>query len=108
GLQITWEAEIRKVVLQTDSSTTLKLIETATPHHSHYTSVTEIRRWLRRDWQVQIHHVFREANVVADHLANSGHALPVGLHRVIAPDSTLAYWLYHDCIGVQTPRSIPV
>ncbi|CAI0393792.1 unnamed protein product [Linum tenue] len=77
----------------------------ATPHHIHYTSVAEIRRWLAQDWQVLITHIYREANVVADYLANLGHSLPIGLHNIVNPDSVLAYWLYHDIIGVQTPRS---
>ncbi|CAI0436929.1 unnamed protein product [Linum tenue] len=108
GLQLTWEAGIRKVILQTDSTTALSLIDSATPHHSHYSQVAAIRRWLQRDWQVRPQHVYREANVVVDFLANRGHSLSVGIHRVTALDSSLAYWLYHDSIGVQTPRLIIV
>ncbi|CAL1361381.1 unnamed protein product [Linum trigynum] len=46
GLQITWEEGIRKVILQTNSTTALSLIDSATPHHSQYSYVAEIRRWL--------------------------------------------------------------
>ncbi|CAI0393094.1 unnamed protein product [Linum tenue] len=106
GLKLTWEAGVRKVILQTDSTTAKHLIEVATPHHRHYTSVAEIRRWLARDWQVHIVHVYREANVVADYLANLGHLCSVGSHVIAAPDAALSYWLYHDIIGVGTTRFI--
>ncbi|CAL1414282.1 unnamed protein product [Linum trigynum] len=95
-----------KVVLQMDSCTTKALIENATPQHPHYTLVAEIRRWLEQAWLVRIEHVYREANYVADHLASVGHSLPIGVHGIQVPSSTLCYWLYFDIAGIQTPRLI--
>ncbi|CAL1392193.1 unnamed protein product [Linum trigynum] len=102
GLRLTWETGARKVLLQTDSAAAMSIIEKATHHHPHFTAVAEIKSWLSKDWQ----HVYREANVVADHLASIGHIWPIGLHVFDNPDSTLAYWLYYDIIGVQTPRAV--
>ncbi|CAL1372638.1 unnamed protein product [Linum trigynum] len=106
GLRLAWEEGIRKVVLQTDSRTARTLIDKATPQHPHYSCVAEIRQWLARPWLVRIEHVFREANFVADHLAFIGHSVPIGVHVIHNPSSTLLYWLYFDTLGIQTPRFV--
>ncbi|CAN1247436.1 hypothetical protein LINPERPRIM_LOCUS6329 [Linum perenne] len=46
-----------------------------------------------RDWDVTIHYIYREANNVADYLANLGHDFVIGTHVVPVPDNTLLYWL---------------
>ncbi|CAL1403368.1 unnamed protein product [Linum trigynum] len=106
GLKLAWEEGARKVVLQTDSATAKSLIETVSPNHPHYTRVAEIQRWLDRPWTVRIDHVYREANYVADHLASVGHSAPTVYHIINSPSSNLAYWLYYDTLGIQTPRLI--
>ncbi|CAL1412867.1 unnamed protein product [Linum trigynum] len=106
GLRITCEAGFHHVVVQTDSTTGIDLIRPAPERHPHSTLVSEIRRWLGKDWEVQVVHVFRDGNFVADYLASLGHSLPRGVHRFVNPSATLRYWLYFDAIGVQTPRFI--
>ncbi|CAI0545592.1 unnamed protein product [Linum tenue] len=106
GVKLAWAAGASKVLIQTDSTTAISLIESATQEHPHYRHIAEIRRWISRDWQVKLEHVYRETNYTADYLASLGHSLPIGLHVYELPSSTMAYWLYFDSIGVQTPRYI--
>ncbi|CAN1134502.1 Putative ribonuclease H protein At1g65750 [Linum perenne] len=59
-----------------------------------------------RAWQVSIHHIYREANCAADHLANFGHSLDLGCHFFNYPDVSLQYWLRFDLVGSCTSRLI--
>ncbi|CAN1123629.1 Putative ribonuclease H protein At1g65750 [Linum perenne] len=59
---------------------------------------------LIRDWEVQLTHVYREANCAADHLANLGHSFVIGMYLFDFPDASLAHWLRYDLIGVALPR----
>ncbi|CAN1829274.1 hypothetical protein LINPERHAP1_LOCUS32438 [Linum perenne] len=47
-----------------------------------------------RDWEVKIHHIYREANYAADYMANLGQSLDFGVH------------VRYDLIGVCEPRAI--
>ncbi|CAI0435262.1 unnamed protein product [Linum tenue] len=106
GLRLAWDEGCRKVKVQTDSATAAQLIHDATPGHIHFVQVATIRELLAREWEVQIDHVFREGNVVADYLASVGYSLPVGVHVFENPSPLLSRWLYFDLLGVQTPRSV--
>ncbi|CAI0434846.1 unnamed protein product [Linum tenue] len=107
GLRCAWEVGIRKAILQTDSKIAIHLLESAATTHPHFTTVSEIRHLLQRDWQVRIEHVFREGNVVADYLASTGHSSSPGVHIINQPSSMLNYWLLFDQLGVETPRFVP-
>ncbi|CAN1167001.1 Putative ribonuclease H protein At1g65750 [Linum perenne] len=63
---------------------------------------------LIRDWEVQLTHVYREANCAADHLANLGHSFDIGMYLFDFPDVSLAHWLRYDLIGVALPRVISI
>ncbi|CAL1355372.1 unnamed protein product [Linum trigynum] len=103
GLQLAWDRGHRQVIVQTDSSTALAIIQAADIWHhngiAHHTMVSYIRSLLARDWEVSLGHVFREANFVADHVASEAHSLPVGVHVIENPSLSLHYWLYFDSIG---------
>ncbi|CAN1131702.1 hypothetical protein LINPERPRIM_LOCUS13950 [Linum perenne] len=61
---------------------------------------------LRRNWEVQILHVYRESNHAADFLANVGHSCPLGFHSIEQSDPNLYYWLLYDQLGVSEERLI--
>ncbi|CAN0928186.1 hypothetical protein LINGRAHAP2_LOCUS36320, partial [Linum grandiflorum] len=37
---------------------------------------------LRRDWEVKPTHIYREGNLITDHLASRGHDLPLQSHDI--------------------------
>ncbi|CAL1375198.1 unnamed protein product [Linum trigynum] len=108
GLHTAWRLGYRKVVAQVDSMVIIQLIKEARNCHPHFTLINEVRGLLGRDWEVDLQHVFREGNVVADYLASLGHGLPPGDHIIELPCSRLSHLLYFDTIGVQTPRMVTI
>ncbi|RZC04126.1 hypothetical protein D0Y65_018656 [Glycine soja] len=68
----------------------------------------EIRRLLDQTWQVEIIHVYREANCCADRLANLACGLqsPLVLYEQAPP--CLSSLLLFDVRGVSLPRFIPL
>ncbi|CAN1169952.1 hypothetical protein LINPERHAP2_LOCUS28701 [Linum perenne] len=58
------------------------------------------------DWQVSLHHIYREANFETNYLANHGHGFDFGVHAFDFPDVSLQYWLRFDLVDSCTPRLI--
>ncbi|CAI0430189.1 unnamed protein product [Linum tenue] len=106
GLQIAWNEGMRRIVVQTDSQTAIKLVKEASNRHPHFILVQEARRLLAMDWQVELRHVYREGNFVADYLASAGHRIQQGVYLYDEPDSLLNYWLFYDLVGIETSRMI--
>ncbi|CAN1134379.1 hypothetical protein LINPERHAP2_LOCUS8234 [Linum perenne] len=42
----------------------------------------KFQEWLQRDWIVEVKHVYREVNHVADYLVNLGHKTTREIHVV--------------------------
>lgn len=63
---------------------------------------------ISKDWNVQISHVYREANHLADGLANYAFSLPVGLHFFDNVPRCIALVLTEDARGAATPRRVCV
>ncbi|CAN1181551.1 Putative ribonuclease H protein At1g65750 [Linum perenne] len=86
GLELAWAYGFRKIALQLDSRAAVAI--------------------LSQDWQVEIRHVYREANKAADFLASQGHMFPFGIHIFPLSDCNLGHILRYDCLGVSEPRFI--
>ncbi|KAG8381639.1 hypothetical protein BUALT_Bualt06G0142500 [Buddleja alternifolia] len=104
GLELAWEAGVRKVILESDSTTTLSSIEDTSIEHHHFSVIEDIRRMLERDWEVSLCHVWREANHVADDLAKKGLKNP--MHLVHVPDIRSDYFLSLDVNGHKWPHLV--
>ncbi|CAN1126413.1 Putative ribonuclease H protein At1g65750, partial [Linum perenne] len=76
------------------------------PSHQHASEVIAIRELLQRNWQAEIHHIYREGNGAADFLANLGHSLDLGIHSVPTFDSNLGCFLRKDCMRIADFRMI--
>ena len=110
GLQLTWDRGYRKVILESDSRVVIGLMQGDTPSMDrNYTLTMQIRDMLERDWEIQTVHIFREANCVADWLANYGlsrDVLDSQTDVLTDPPSGLYTLLYYDLIGSTIPRLI--
>ncbi|CAN1137710.1 Putative ribonuclease H protein At1g65750 [Linum perenne] len=107
GLTTAWGLGLKKVILQMDSFSAVSAIEEQLSDVSRHSSIIhEFQELKSRSWDISITHVFREANCGADYLANLGHSYCFGLHLFSQPNSSLAYWLRFDLIGVASPRAI--
>ncbi|KAJ1394993.1 Ribonuclease H-like superfamily [Sesbania bispinosa] len=74
SLILCWNLGARKVVLECDSAVAVQLIrEGVHQGHPYEFILQRIGLLLAKEWEVKVVHVWREANGVADHLANSAH-----------------------------------
>ncbi|CAN1766118.1 Putative ribonuclease H protein At1g65750 [Linum perenne] len=107
GMNLAWERGIRKLCIQTDSRAAVDILSCTGARLNRHTSlVQQFHDMKARDWEIQIHHIYREANFAADYLANLGHSFELGTVVHQSPDSSLLYWLRYDLIGVCEPRAI--
>ncbi|CAN1846368.1 Putative ribonuclease H protein At1g65750 [Linum perenne] len=107
GLEMAWNIGARKVHLQVDSLATVHAItgqSSDDSRHSHI--IQQIHRILERSWSVEIHHIFREKNRVADILAHFGHSLSFDSHFDFPCNPEIERAITADCIGVCFPRLI--
>ena len=110
GLLLTWDKGFRKVVLESDSRVAVGFITGDNVRvDKNYNLIMQIKNMVSREWEVEILHVYREANCVADWLANFGltrELLDRGADIITDPPSGLYTLLYYDLIGSTVPRLI--
>ncbi|CAN1802019.1 Putative ribonuclease H protein At1g65750 [Linum perenne] len=107
GLVRAWDAGFRKIVLRSDSKAAVSILSNVDNlDHRHASLVEQFQALKNQDWEVSIHHIFREANNAADYLAKLGHDLALGTHVFLYPDSNILYWLSFDLVGSCLPRII--
>ncbi|KAJ7950712.1 Ribonuclease H [Quillaja saponaria] len=72
----------KKIQLESDSATAIDMITKDTSScHPHFIIIQECRSLIKRDWDIQLSHIFREANFAAHWLSNFGVSLKLGLHN---------------------------
>ena len=60
-------------ICESDSQVAIKLVkEPLNSFHLYASIILRIKDILMRDWEVEIHHIFREGNMLADLLAKKG------------------------------------
>ncbi|KAK9285069.1 hypothetical protein L1049_024254 [Liquidambar formosana] len=105
GLQLAWSMGYCHVILQLDAQIVISLLTqqmASTPWH--LTLVTDCKSLLQRDWQVQIQHVYREANKCADLLEKYGTSQATNFVILNEPPSDLVAILLWVALGMATPR----
>ncbi|CAN1182674.1 Putative ribonuclease H protein At1g65750, partial [Linum perenne] len=109
GLRTAWDHGYRKVELQVDSMTVVELVKNdEISTHQHTLDVLDLQELLRRDWEVNIRHVFKEGNRAADFLADTGFRFPLGVHSFPISDVNLGFHLRYDCTWITESRSITI
>ncbi|CAI0550119.1 unnamed protein product [Linum tenue] len=107
GLKLAWDQGHKKVKLQLDSSTAIRMITIGEEQQQrYYTIIRQLRDLINRNWEVQVSHTFREGNKTADFLANKGHSVSIGCHFVGISDPGLSFWILYDTMGIAQDRLI--
>ena len=71
------------------------------------TLIQECRNWLRRIWVVNIYHIYREGNIMANSMANRAFNLQqVVLKRRSNPPEELKSHLVQDAAGCVLERTV--
>ncbi|KAK7275016.1 hypothetical protein RIF29_16122 [Crotalaria pallida] len=75
GLELASDMNIKWLVVESDNESVVSIVENGTrPNHPQYSSIRRLRSHPK--WEVKVVHIRREANQVADRLANNARALP--------------------------------
>lgn len=64
--------------------------------NGYYQLILSIQEMLKRDWNVNLKHIYREANFAADALANYAHSFPLGLYIFSSPPAVINPFVRHD------------
>ncbi|CAN1162756.1 Putative ribonuclease H protein At1g65750 [Linum perenne] len=105
GLRIAWDTGVRKVQLQLDSAAAVAAILGESDFDSrHGQTLQSIANLRQKDWEVDISHIYREGNRVADLLANHGHLLDFELHVNCLYPSEVDRTIWSDFCGACLPR----
>ncbi|KAH9718348.1 putative ribonuclease H protein [Citrus sinensis] len=109
GLSLAWNVGIRHLLVEVDNLCVTQMIsqQVVVPNVS-YALVVAIRDFLNRNWQINISHIYREANSAADFMANMAHLVPHGLQLFSNPPVGIYSILSQDMYGVCQPRIIPI
>lgn len=107
GLLLAWQNGYNCIEVECDSLTTVTLIQDDCPStHPYYRLILACKELLQRHWICHLCHVYREANKVANQMANLGHQLPWGLHLYLEPPPHVVSTLLDDCKHISTLRSV--
>ncbi|KAJ8436976.1 hypothetical protein Cgig2_012263 [Carnegiea gigantea] len=87
GLRLAQHMGLKKISLQLDSLTVMGMLKgTYDWCLEHAPLLSECKSLIEsRDWEVKVSHCFREANQVADHLANLSLTMPSTYYELSAP-----------------------
>ena len=108
GLTLAREKGYKKLVVRVDSIIMVGILKgNMTCYVRHYAVVRQCRRLLELpNWEVMVTHDFREANQVADVMANLGNGLNCEFMFFIEPPREVLNSLYADRVGIKFPRVI--
>lgn len=108
GLVIAREMQIPRLILEVDSEVVVRtLLDDPAPCNPNYYLILQCRTLLTyNDLEVRVKHVYREANEVANWLANERFDLPCSFYVFTAPPVGRHDILYVDLVGYAQPRTI--
>ncbi|CAN1856051.1 Putative ribonuclease H protein At1g65750 [Linum perenne] len=107
GTKLAWDRGIRKLRIESDSKAAVEMLSSpSSSSNQHANIIEQFVDMSSQDWKISIHHIFREANCVADYLANLGHGMGLEIHLLDYPDVSLQYWLKFDLVGSCTSHLI--
>ncbi|KAG7557993.1 Ribonuclease H domain [Arabidopsis suecica] len=107
GLLISWEKGYRRVELEVDSELVVGFLRSGVSDaHPLAFLVRMCHDFISRDWLVRVTHVYREANRLADGLANYAFTLQLGILSFdYCPDVVHSIMLA-DINGTAVPRFV--
>lgn len=107
GLNLAWMEGYRRIVVSSDSKTTLHLLQNNIQLcHPLTPLIMNCRSLMSRDWILRFEHTYREDNRVANGLANWGSTQSQGLHIITIPPTCCNAILWEDCLGISFARLI--
>ncbi|KAG7540165.1 Ribonuclease H domain [Arabidopsis thaliana x Arabidopsis arenosa] len=107
GLYIAWERRATRLEIEVDSEMVVGFLQTGISEaHPLSFLVRLCHGFIARDWIVRFSHVYREANRLADALANYAFSLPLGFHFFASIPDSVNVVLLEDTGGTAFPRRV--
>ncbi|WCJ20597.1 LINE-1 retrotransposable element ORF2 protein [Euphorbia peplus] len=107
GLKLAIDLRINKLMVEADCMEVVNMINNECPmHHPSRILIRNIQRLLSKFEAVQIIHIHREGNRVADRLARKAHDGPLGLNNLPEAPVEVISLLHEDNLRVCFPRFI--
>lgn len=100
-LKVTWDMGFRRVCVESDSEQVVMWLNERDQSECRLGVMSECRSVLRRQWDVVINHVYREANRVTDALAAKVLYMDRGLYILHEPPPYVRGQLLQDETGLQ-------
>lgn len=109
AIYLAWERGYRKVVIESDSEVAVqKFHQPVAVRDPFYHVLVRSRRLLQQEWYCWVNHVYREANLCADFMANLALSGGRELSLYADPPMGIGRLLQDDLIGVARPRAVRV
>lgn len=94
-----------KITIQSDSKGAVKWINsTSVAVGLVQAIIEECKRWLQRDWTVEIRHIFQEKNQVADKLVSMAFNKREVWQELSVPSTRTCHLLHEDNLGNSKPK----
>ncbi|CAA7042758.1 unnamed protein product [Microthlaspi erraticum] len=92
-----WERRVRRLIVEVDSELVVGYLTTGIGESHPLSFLARLcYGFLSRDWLVRVTHVYREANHVADGLANHAFSLQLGFSFFTSATSEISVLLLED------------
>ncbi|CAA7014055.1 unnamed protein product [Microthlaspi erraticum] len=107
GLVMAWEQRCLRVELEVDSELVVGFLQTGiSDTHPLFFLVRLCHGLIAKDWLVRVSHVYREANCLADGLANYAFSFPLGFSYFDVVPFEVASLFEADVLGSTRPRRV--
>ena len=106
-LKIAREMGVTRLWVHLDSKVLMGMLQGETAWYPYHRFTLEQCKGLItwRDWEVQVTHCFREANQVANRVANMGVTSSIGIIIYQHPPLEVRDLMFADCMGATWPRT---
>ncbi|XP_057734174.1 uncharacterized protein LOC130949486 [Arachis stenosperma] len=109
GIKLASELGIAKLVVESDSRCIVTLVQKAFPeNHGSSSLIRSIKELLAKMDNVEVRHIYREANFYADALAKLGQGEVSGIKFFEQPPLCLFHHLFVDASGIKFKRLVIV
>ncbi|KAF2284850.1 hypothetical protein GH714_031242 [Hevea brasiliensis] len=107
GLNLAWRRGCKKLIVECDNLEVISMLKGNMEPHAFCSSlIYSILDLVKRDWELDFRHIYREANKCADWLAQWAVSLNQSVFNLLQPPTGLNQWLLHDHLKVAYSRTV--
>lgn len=106
---MTWESGYKKMVLGINSEIVVKWLHSiGTSYSSSSNLVAKCKKLLAKEWEIRVHHIYREQNRAADFLSSAALDYDSGWITIEVPPARLKEIMGEDRLGMSFSRRVPI